>query len=621
MSVAQLPAEGPLASLDGEAEVLASGASPRRPWVVATGDRVLKAYDLSHFDATDRARLMAEAETALALSDLDGVVTTNGFELEDGWLVIEMERLGETLAGYLKGVAAGTRPALEPARWGALFETVARTLGEVHRRRRLHRDVKPENLIFDRSGERLLVADFSVAMRRPRLGAREGSGGLAGTRRYIAPEVMRGRVGPAADQYGLGVTAGDALGEAAPPAAKPVLLRATEQSPEDRYGSIADFGLALRSALDETAPRRLSSRLQRVSVKWRQAWGIGGVVFAATYAWLLWKRPPSLDREDGLVLPLLAAAVAMAIARMLDRFRGGRSQPRLPIANRSWFPVLLCALAIAALSPLLVDNPSNAGKTVFFVAVGAVALSAGLGSVRREAGERLITLVRRWERWREAHRRRPAPWWGLRLVALAGLALLTVLPSVLADRWPGASGGAPADGAPIAIVAQLRAAMLDGQRQEACALARVPAEPGKVSCPQWVRLAGEWTRDDVRSGSPAFVPGQLGEMRLTETVPLREPLWRIRERRGEGRDLGMLAREDPDGRVWEVTVIRHPPTGDPVSELDEVWRYEVVEKARRWWITSVEACNFNASPACVRVTQLDRSELPKMVRQGPPGSA
>jgi len=184
---------------------------------------------------------------AVALSDLDGVVTTYGFEQADGWLAIEMERLGETLADYLQAVEERTRVPLSPGSCGALIESVADTLGEVHRRRLMHRDIKPANLIFDRSGHRLLVADFSLAKRRPRRGG--GAAGVAGTRSYIAPEVFRGQIGPAADQYGLGVTAGEMLGGSVTAAAQPVLLRATEQDPGDRYPSIADFGLALRAAL------------------------------------------------------------------------------------------------------------------------------------------------------------------------------------------------------------------------------------------------------------------------------------------------------------------------------------------------------------------------------------
>ncbi|HVQ57303.1 MAG TPA: hypothetical protein VMS60_00190 [Solirubrobacterales bacterium] len=613
--------EGPLAMLPGEVEVLAAPRSLRRPWVVASGDRVFKAYDLSHFDATDRDRFMAEAEITLELGNLEGVVTTYGHRIEDGWLVIEMDRLGETLGDRLAAIEAGTSPTLEPGRWGALFETVARTLNEVHRRRRLHRDVKPGNLIFDRDGERLLVADFSVAMRRPR-GGREGQAGLAGTRRYIAPEVMRGRVGPAADQYGLAVTAVDALGKSVPPAAKPVLLRATEQNPEDRYGSIADFGLALRAALDEAARRRVSLRLQSVSVRWRQTWAVGAAAFVGTYGWLLWRRPSTLNWEDGVVLPLLVALFTMLVSRMLNPLRGGRSRPRLAIADRSWFPVLLFALALAAFMPLFLDNPSKAGKTVLTLAIGALALAAGLGSVRREAGERLIGVVRRWESWRETQRGRPGRWWGVRALAIGGLVLVAALPAAVAQVWPSPGARTPAEVAPIALVAEMRTQLLGGRWQRACELARVPAGPTKVDCSEWAPLVGGWMQDEVRGGTFPFGTEQLAEMRLSGTADESgEPVWRIRERTGEGRDFGTLARESENDRVWGVTIGRQPLSDELGSETEAVWRFEVVLWGGRWWVTAIEVCNFNSSPACIRPTQVDRSDLPRLTRTGPPNSA
>ena len=607
--------------LEGDVETITAPNSPRRPWVVASGEFALKAYNLSQFDAVDRSRLLGEAETALVLADIDGVVDTHGFEVVDGWLLIAMERLGESVADHLRAVAAGARDALGPARWGVLIEAVALALGEVHRRHRLHRDVKPDNLIFDRAGERLMVADFSVAARQRRRG--DGKASLAGTRRYIAPEVMRGRVGPAADQYGLGVTAGEVLGGEAPPSAKAVLLRATEQSPEDRYPSIVDFGLALRSALDDTAPRRISARLQRVSARWRQTWGVAVAAFAAMYAWLLWSRPSSLGWEDGLLRPLVVMALVALMARMLNRLRGGRTQPRLPLADRGWFPVLLFALAMGALSPLLVDNPSKTGKWAFFAALGALALSAALGSVRRDAGERLIALVRRWESRREGHRRDFVLWWGGRLLALVVVALLAALPPAFARRWPGGDPTAPAAGTPaITVVAMMRSTMLSERWGRSCALARVPSQPRKAGCARWAPLAGDWLRADVRAGAPRLAADDLKDVVLT-SIPDAErfggPMWRIRDRGGDRPDLGWLAEEDDTGRVWEVAISRRPPVDDPTQNVEAQWKYEVIRGDGRWRVTAIEACDFSAASACVRITQLDRDELATVARRGPPG--
>lgn len=611
----RLPATGPLARLAGDVKILAKPSAPRRPWVVATSERVLKAYDLSHFDAIDRARVIAEAETAMTLGDLDGVVTTHGFEEVAGWLTIEMERLGETLAEYLRAVEERTRVPLSPGSCGALIESVATTLGEVHRRRLVHRDVKPANLIFDRSGRRLLVADFSLAKRRPRRGG--GAAGVAGTRSYIAPEVFRGQVGPAADQYGLGVTAGEMLGDAATVAAQPVLLRATERDPDDRYPSIADFGLALRAALDDAAPRRVSSRLQRVSVKWRQTWAAGAAAFAATYTWLLWSRRPALSWEDGLVLPLLAMGLTMVATRMLNPLRGGRSRPRLAIADRGWFPILPFAIAIAATSPLLSDDPSQAGRIIAFAGFGSLALAAVLGSQRPGAGDWLIRLVRRWESRRESQRRRPVRWWGGRLAIAAALALFAALPYAVAERWPGATPATPAEGAPVALVVKLRTALLRERWDIACALTRIPPVRQKARCREWAPVAGRWLRADRRRGAAALDERGLAELRLTgipDAARISAPLWRIRD--DDNLDLGTIEQQDENGRVWEVTVERGPPIESSLEGYESLWNYEVVKEDGSWWVTSVEACDFAADPACVRLSQTDRSELEAVARRG-----
>lgn len=105
MSGPQLPVESLRARVGEDVETIAAPSSPRGPWVVAGGELAIKAYDLSHFDAVDRSRLLGEAEAALALADIDGVVDTHGFEVASGWLVIEMERLGESVADHLRGGA------------------------------------------------------------------------------------------------------------------------------------------------------------------------------------------------------------------------------------------------------------------------------------------------------------------------------------------------------------------------------------------------------------------------------------------------------------------------------------------------------------------------------------
>ena len=166
----------------------------------------------------------------------------------------------------------------------------------------MHRDVKPANLLLDKSG-RVHVADFGIASATG-LGSLTQTGTVLGTASYLSPEQAMGeRATPASDLYSLAVVAfellagrrpyeGDSLAaEAAahvtgelpsvcdvkpdlPRELDPVFAKALAKHPSERYGSCAEFVAALRGALDAAAgpTRAIGAVAARSPRRPRPAW-------------------------------------------------------------------------------------------------------------------------------------------------------------------------------------------------------------------------------------------------------------------------------------------------------------------------------------------------------------
>ncbi len=141
-------------------------------------------------------RAGAEVRAACRLSH-PGIVRLLDFGEDDSacYLVSELVE-GASLADRSREGWSASHPA-------ALIDVVADVLdglAHAHERGVTHRDVKPANILVDRSGRGRLT-DFGIA----RIAGEAGlttTGGLVGTVSYMAPEQARGdQTGPAADVY------------------------------------------------------------------------------------------------------------------------------------------------------------------------------------------------------------------------------------------------------------------------------------------------------------------------------------------------------------------------------------------------------------------------------------
>lgn len=221
-------------------------------------------------DPTVRARFVAEART-LASLDHPHIVPVYDYVEVDGLCLLVMEKLtGGTLWSRFvtDGLTMETSCAIALAACAGLHAA--------HRRGILHRDVKPENLMFSATGV-LKVTDFGIA--KVVGGSRTmatRAGEVLGTPTYMAPEHARGEpLGPPADVYATGVLLyellsghlpfsdeGDALAVLyrhvhdaptplrdvapdVPPSVADVVMKALAPRPDERHPSAEALGVAL----------------------------------------------------------------------------------------------------------------------------------------------------------------------------------------------------------------------------------------------------------------------------------------------------------------------------------------------------------------------------------------
>ncbi|KPM54356.1 hypothetical protein ACG83_20690 [Frankia sp. R43] len=138
------------------------------------------------------------ADEAQIMASLDHphIVRVHDFRPGDDFDVIVMEML----AG---GSLSRRQREMGQEEFCAVGLAVAGALSYAHSRGVLHRDIKPDNVMFDFAGH-VKVVDFGIAKRV--FGSAATASAVIGTPLFMAPEqVARGRLGPATDLYALGM--------------------------------------------------------------------------------------------------------------------------------------------------------------------------------------------------------------------------------------------------------------------------------------------------------------------------------------------------------------------------------------------------------------------------------
>ena len=150
-------------------------------------------------DSDMRERFRREAESAAQLVH-PHICSITDFGIVGDQVFLVMPYLARgTLADRINN-----RRSFPPERTAAIAAQVACALDYAHRHGLVHRDIKPDNILFDED-ENALVTDFGIATGHFRA-RMTGTGNVMGTPHYMSPEQARGKLlDGRSDLYALGV--------------------------------------------------------------------------------------------------------------------------------------------------------------------------------------------------------------------------------------------------------------------------------------------------------------------------------------------------------------------------------------------------------------------------------
>jgi len=145
-----------------------------------------------------RKRLMNEVRL-LCRCQHNNIIRYLGCAADETHVMVVMEYACTTLARILQCLTKFTL-----ALAGEYTRDIVAGLSYLHAQNVIHRDIKPENVLLTQMGV-CRLADFGTAM-AVEVPAAEGVTTLSGTPYYMAPEAVRGEIGPKVDVWALGIT-------------------------------------------------------------------------------------------------------------------------------------------------------------------------------------------------------------------------------------------------------------------------------------------------------------------------------------------------------------------------------------------------------------------------------
>lgn len=320
---------------------------------------------------------------ALARLRHDNVVQVYAFGVHDGVRFFAMEYVeGDTLqerldAHLLRG------DCLEPRAVSAIIAAVASGLDAVHARGLVHRDVKPANIVLDRSTERPVLVDFGLARRA---GGADGRAATGGTPLYIAPEQACDADGTAtcaaSDLYALAATTFELLtGRPVferPDVSSLLLAHVREPAPliSTIRSSLAPLDAVLATALEKEPSRRQKSCGAFAAELESAVLRIGSRSMSPS-------RSSQVRRGRRVLVLTRDEALGRQLVRIVER-----TLPSAPVRNVATVDELLAATSPRT-AAIVVDDESIDGS----LGDGAAAICEQIEKVTRA---RIILVTRTW---------------------------------------------------------------------------------------------------------------------------------------------------------------------------------------------------------------------------------
>jgi eukaryotic-like serine/threonine-protein kinase len=254
-----------------------------------------------------RERFLREARTAAHLSHPSIVPIYRADEIAGQVFFVMGYVDGESLA---QRIQTQGRPRFTET--VAQLRDVALALGYAHARGVIHRDVKAENILIERSTGRALVTDFGIA-RLAESKPLTATGQVLGTVHYMSPEQVSGEpIDGRSDVYSLGVVAFLALSGRFPfdsetPSA---ILVSHVTKPAPRLADAApDVPLALAAIVDRCLAKNPNARFETSGALAEALDGVradaaaadrarsqpDGVLVSETQAQSIWRRAAELQ--------------------------------------------------------------------------------------------------------------------------------------------------------------------------------------------------------------------------------------------------------------------------------------------------------------------------------------